>query len=552
MASEMRTIAVSSYMHSIVPPYIQDRLLAYYEANEKTRAEGRPTTTRMRDPTPVKSFADLQRASNETARTIVQQRSAHLMRAAPSYKHSVASSLLGGPSPKEVWDASSPTRPLLVVSTRPGARVNGRPDGDARAAFANMQKVDDFFLSTFKIYCVNNTTHLMRAYTHHNKAFNNAFWNPGTESIYFGNVDGKIFHPFVTNLGITGHELQHAVTHYYSAGLEYSGQSGALNESVSDVFGKIIEHRQITSTDGRYEDWTIGSGILVAHSGTGTALRSMSHPGTAYKNHPTLGDDPQPAHMRDYRVMKEDNGGVHYNSGIPNRAFYLAATCVQDVGHRRLGSVWFNALKASARSDDFSRFAHRTIQAVGDLKLSDGIRNAVGQGWTEVGVDLRGGGGGTGATARQERAVASTYTSTSARSSTAYTSGERARRLSLSEELPKSLLTTTSPITPSASFSRESQPGSLGQTWTEEEVDLRGGGADGSGSSSRSRSHLPAASSETPRPVVSAPVNPGRSAVSSTSSPKPDSSSNGLSLTAVITMIAVGAIIGLVISSRRK
>jgi Zn-dependent metalloprotease len=59
----------------------------------------------------------------------------------------------------------------------------------------------------------------------------------------------------------------------------------------------------------------------------GKGLRSMSEPGTAYDD-PLLGKDPQPAHMKDFIKTREDNGGVHLNSGIPNRAFYLAATAI--------------------------------------------------------------------------------------------------------------------------------------------------------------------------------------------------------------------------------
>ncbi|MFZ8326814.1 M4 family metallopeptidase, partial [Staphylococcus aureus] len=70
--------------------------------------------------------------------------------------------------------------------------------------------------------------------------------------------------------------------------------------------------------------WLIGAGIF-AEAVQGAALRSMSAPGTAYDDD-VLGKDPQPGHMRDYVETSDDNGGVHINSGIPNRAFFLVAS----------------------------------------------------------------------------------------------------------------------------------------------------------------------------------------------------------------------------------
>ena len=108
--------------------------------------------------------------------------------------------------------------------------------------------------------------------------------------------------------------------------MEYHGQSGALNESCSDVFGSLVKQYSLGQSADQ-ADWLIGAGLLVPEMG-GQALRSMSNPGTAFDG------DPQPAHMDDYKDLpddndpRNDNGGVHINSGIPNRAFYLAATAI--------------------------------------------------------------------------------------------------------------------------------------------------------------------------------------------------------------------------------
>ncbi len=130
---------------------------------------------------------------------------------------------------------------------------------------------------------------------------------------------------------MVGHELAHGVTES-EAGLIYYQQSGALNESLSDVFGSLVKQFHLQQTADK-ADWLIGAGLL-AEGIKGQGLRSMSAPGTAYDD-PLLGKDPQPASMKDYIQTKEDNGGVHLNSGIPNRAFYLAATALGGFAWRK-------------------------------------------------------------------------------------------------------------------------------------------------------------------------------------------------------------------------
>ena len=104
--------------------------------------------------------------------------------------------------------------------------------------------------------------------------------------------------------------------------LPISGESGALNEHISDAFGSLVKQRALSQTADQ-ADWLIGAGLLTSNV-NGVALRSMKAPGTAYDD-PVLGKDPQPDHMRDFVHTNQDNGGVHINSGIPNKAFYLAA-----------------------------------------------------------------------------------------------------------------------------------------------------------------------------------------------------------------------------------
>src|SRR5690606_37493232 len=154
----------------------------------------------------------------------------------------------------------------------------------------------------------------------------------------FGDGDGEIFRRFTSSLSVVGHELTHGVTQYTS-NLVYRGQSGTLNESVSDVFGALVEQ---FSAGQRTEtaSWLIGEGLFTDQV-EGRALRSLKAPGTAYDDD-ILGADPQPDHMDGYITTDDDNGGVHLNSGIPNRAFYLVADSVGGHAWERAGRIWYD------------------------------------------------------------------------------------------------------------------------------------------------------------------------------------------------------------------
>lgn len=179
----------------------------------------------------------------------------------------------------------------------------------------------------------------------------------------FGDGDGIIFTGFTGATDVIGHELTHGVTGS-EANLTYQGQSGALNESISDVFGVMVKQYKLGQTAAQAE-WLIGAGIL-AKGIKGVALRSMKAPGSAYDD-PKLGKDPQPADMAHYVKTAEDNGGVHINSGIPNHAFYLIATALDGHSWEKVGQIWYDTLtdqnlKANA---SFATFANTTIRHAG-------------------------------------------------------------------------------------------------------------------------------------------------------------------------------------------
>ncbi len=213
------------------------------------------------------------------------------------------------------------------------------------------------------------------ATVHYERDYDNAFWD-GTQLV-FGDGDGRVFGRFTKPIDVLGHELSHAVTQY-TADLTYEGQSGALNESMSDVFGACIKQRHL-GQDAAGADWLVGEGIFLPGI-NGKALRSMSDPGTAYDD-PLVGKDPQVGSMADYIETTDDNGGVHLNSGIPNRAFVIAARAIGGDSWSGAGRIWYDALTSGLSADsDFATFAAATVDAAGS-----NVR-VVEEAWATVGV----------------------------------------------------------------------------------------------------------------------------------------------------------------------
>src|SRR6476620_4668354 len=176
----------------------------------------------------------------------------------------------------------------------------------------------------------------------------------------FGDGDGEIFVDFTGSLDVIAHELAHGVTQW-EANLEYDGQSGALNEHFSDVFGTVITQyfeKQTADT----ADWLIGDEIMGPRL-KGEALRSMSEPGTAFDNE-LMGKDRQPSHMKDYYQLSDDNHGVHINSGILNKAFYLTA---KNIETDKAGLIWYTALQNLCPTVLFNSAVKIIVRSAGDL-----------------------------------------------------------------------------------------------------------------------------------------------------------------------------------------
>ncbi|MEJ2716916.1 MAG: M4 family metallopeptidase, partial [Deltaproteobacteria bacterium] len=252
------------------------------------------------------------------------------------------------------------------TETLPGWLV--RSEGDAPTGDPAVDEAYDGAGHTWDLYwecyhrnSIDGLGMILDATVHHGTAYNNAFWN-GSQMVY-GDGDGAVFTRFTIDLDIIAHELTHGVTQY-TARLRYRFQSGALNESFSDVFGSLCKQR-VLKQKAKDADWLIGENVLI---GEEYALRSMKAPGTAYQNHPTIGDDPQPATMDDYLVLdpSEDHGGVHFNSGIPNHAFYLTAVDLGGYAWEKAGRIWYRTLSKELvgnRDATFVDAAAATIMA---------------------------------------------------------------------------------------------------------------------------------------------------------------------------------------------
>jgi Zn-dependent metalloprotease len=287
-------------------------------------------------------------------------------------------------------EAGKPHRTIYDARHRtdlPGKKVRtegSEPGKDATVnrAYAGLGATFELFLAAYERDSIDGGGLPLDATVHYEENYNNAFWNG--EQMVFGDGDGEIFLDFTIPIDVIGHELTHGVTQY-TANLTYFGQPGALNESMSDVFGSLIKQHTLGQTAAE-ADWLIGAGLLAPRV-TGSALRSMKAPGTAYDDD-VLGKDPQPATMDDFVRTGRDNGGVHINSGIPNHAFYLAATTLGGNAWERAGQIWYDVLTGGRLKSDalFTDFAALTVEAAKDRYQDGEELQAVLKAWEQVGV----------------------------------------------------------------------------------------------------------------------------------------------------------------------
>ena len=306
------------------------------------------------------------------------------MRAA-AVLHPPAKGLAAGDAVKQrtVYTAGNATSlPGTVVRTE-----GTGPSGDKAIdeAYDGLGATYDLFWDVYTRNSIDDEGLALDATAHYGQAYDNAFWNG--QQMVFGDGDGEIFNRFTISIDVIGHELTHGVTQD-EAQLVYLNQSGALNESLSDVFGSLVK-QYFRKEDAATADWLIGAGLFMP-SVQGVALRSMKAPGTAYDD-PVLGKDPQPAHMSQYVHTMADNGGVHINSGIPNKAFHLTAAAIGGFAWEKAGRIWYETLRDSKLRpmSGFLRFARLTVQNAAKLHGSGSAEEGiVRDAWKQVGVNV--------------------------------------------------------------------------------------------------------------------------------------------------------------------
>jgi Zn-dependent metalloprotease len=338
----------------IIPPYITERLAQ--SANPAIRR---------------RAMANLSLAASFRATRI----------AAQSFPSLMASRSPAGTLHRLIYDAQGGDQLPGVLLRSEGEAESGDPA--ANEAYDHSGKTYNYFREIFGRNSLDGNGMTLISSVHvgepGGEPMNNAFWNG--EQMAYGDGDGVLFQRFIRSLDVVSHELTHGVESFTS-NLEYQGESGALNEHFADVFGVLVR-QWVASEVSEQANWVIGADVLVP-TPTRRGIRDMENPGTAYVNDPELGTDPQPAHMNDVYRGSADRGGVHINSGIPNRAFVLAVKTLGRTGREVIGRVWYQTLLELTGTSGFADCARVSISNARDE--SPEAEQAVRSAWAAVGV----------------------------------------------------------------------------------------------------------------------------------------------------------------------
>ncbi|MCU7820334.1 M4 family metallopeptidase [Kitasatospora sp. DSM 101779] len=344
------------HVNCVIPPYILEKLL---ESDDR----------------------QVRQAALDTLLTTARLRGERAVRAS----FAAAASANGR---RTVFDCEQGRFLQLAVLAR---SEDGPPATDeaANRAFDALGLTRDFYQEVFQRNSIDDRGMRLDGYVHFAVKFNNAFWD-GREMV-FGDGDGVKFGDLTRSLDVIAHELTHGVTDF-TAGFEYHNQSGALNESISDVFGTLVKQWSLKQSVEE-ADWLIGTEVWTPGIDA-DALRSMKAPGTAFDN-AQFGRDPQPDRMSRFVHMPDteegDHGAVHYNSGIPNKAFYLTAKRIGGFAWEAAGLIWYESLKVSQADFQFQDFADTTYRKAGELFGAGSTeQSAVLAAWREVEVPISG------------------------------------------------------------------------------------------------------------------------------------------------------------------
>ncbi|MDJ0597366.1 MAG: M4 family metallopeptidase [Crocosphaera sp.] len=255
---------------------------------------------------------------------------------------------------------------------------NPSDDKDVNELYDLLGIAHKFFLDVFD--CDISQGSDLIATVHYGKSYNNAYWNG--KQLVMGDGDGELFQTFIL-LEIVVHELSFRLRQNFI----FQGEAGSLSCHLADVFGVLAVQWTKDQTVGD-ADWLIAKGVLTS-SVSRRALRDMREPGTAYDD-PVLGKDPQPDNYNKLYKESANLGGVYINSGIPNRAFYLAATAMGGYAWEKAGKIWYESAMRIQRknsSPSFLEFAQETYRVAGS-KYGKGSseQEAVNSGWESVGL----------------------------------------------------------------------------------------------------------------------------------------------------------------------
>jgi len=274
---------------------------------------------------------------------------------------------------------------LLVYDCRHTQSLPGRlvakpktaRDSTVKRAWTATGAVATFYRQVFRRNSIDGAGMTLASSVHYGVDFNNAMWN-GSQMVY-GDGDGRIFLDFTRGIDVIGHELTHGVTQH-TLQLDYSGDAGGLNESLSDCFGAMFQQWQ-SGQDVHAASWLIGAQIMgpAAKAKGYTCLRNMSDPADVR----CLA--PQPTRYGDITPGTDP----HYSSGPPNLAFCRACKSAGGRSWETVGPVWYAAMTTGGPQPQLTmpQFAARTRQAARQLYgARSAIVAAVDDGWTSVGL----------------------------------------------------------------------------------------------------------------------------------------------------------------------
>jgi Zn-dependent metalloprotease len=315
------------------------------------------------------------------------------------------------PSPgklrRKIYDMKSTQDYSKATLRRSEGEAEYPTDDSINKCYDNIGLTYDFLSKEFDRNSLDDLGMEIIAWVHYGQHWPQALWRKGRKFMIVGDGFGSdpnipsgpgpkkpiYFGNFAASLDSIAHELGHGITNA-TARFIYKGQSGALSESMSDVFASMVKQYTLNQSVDQ-ADWLIGQDTFLLHQ-SDMGFRSLKQPGKAFiipgppgSNKPIL-EDNQVLHMNQYKVKPEydDHGGVHMYSGIPNHAFYLAATQVGGYSWEKVGRIWYMTWTRGqlAPACTFDEFAKVTVSFA--LGFGDDIAEKVRGAWSKVGVHI--------------------------------------------------------------------------------------------------------------------------------------------------------------------